>query len=1068
MRPASPLVCDLDPAPASVGPPERELFETVNLGAVCNYAALVDTTPPIGDDPDRLDPNTEDFRVYVYRPATLLGGWPGGGPWPVIFFVPGNDQFVVDPEDEPDGTETDLYEELLPQLAAAGFVVIAGQPPTEAGLTSGKRMSMLACMMLWAKDSTNGWSQADDARIGQAAVIAGHSRGGGAVTLLVENFPGFQGLMPGMEDYELCSAVGIAPRWSNGAGDTQTGLVQSDAAAAPYLTLQGAIDEDTPGQGIAAYDAMVPEDDVDLNGGMAGLQAADPRVHDKLLLWFYDVTHNAWGGKPGSFGGAEVADFSGAHYIEKFLDWQLYADASAYAELSVPTEPAPDPAAFPPALQTTTLWSGVVPQFEDTGAGTCTCDDPPCDCRRPLVYATRTQGLGRPGTRRLVVDSLSRTDLGGELLGLACGGGQPAGFLGPSSVGLPVTYSGLGGSQICQGPAATLGVANESVHQRHQTRAISVTWGDGQPSGSLFWSLEENDAPAVDLTGYSYLNLRIANVTNVQSGANPTVCDQTGVDAFEVEVQLDVEDDMAMVTPVPLLAGPSVEQQADIVSLGVGLDVCTVSQHMRTVRLPMRDFCDQGEFSPSMVRGVRVVLPDDPDQAHVAMVDSIEFTHDPLDPADAMCAAESATWNCIATSQLDIDEVSCAGEPTPNCAPSMVRTNAVTLPHVTNPGGGGFDGWVVHTPSGWVADTNAPTNAELDVIAQLCAEACVLEWSDDPDIVTGECDDTGAFQTPTLREVGTWGPVHRIPDDREHGAGIFGTQQLTCDLEDDCCDTFDETVCAAKAVRPTPARAPLARTEEYRGQFGSQLGAFSRITFATPGDTASMPVTGVAGFSFCPAGDTGTTCPFYLGSMTVSATAPVTLDDVCPDSTPFSATISALDLQLLQPAMGIASATSFEKAMPEGALHLLGQFVVDGRSYGIRAVNGNDVVFLTAKKLTGLEVNDAVLEFDVPCGAGTLPVTATIDLNMTTFLARPPAVTISTPSSVACPGSLVLTANATDPDGDLQGVRWYVDDVLMAPGTSTIAMTRPHTLRAVARDARGAAKTHTKTVTCAP
>lgn len=1058
-------VCDLEPAPVSIGPPVREAAELIDLEAVCNYSALIDTTAPF-DDENKLLPN-DDFNVYVYRPATVFGGWPSGGPWPAIFFVPGANQLVVNT-----GTETDRYEELLPKLAAAGFVVFAGQPPGDASnISSGRRMSMLACMMLWAKDETNGWSQAENDRVGQAAVIAGHSRGGGAVTLLVENFPGFQDLMPAMADFELCSAVAIAPRWSSdpaAADPTPTARILGDAFAPPYLTLQGAIDEDTIGQGLSTYDAMVPEDDVDLNQGVAGLQAADLRLHDKVALWIYRVTHNDWGGVSIESDN-EIADFAGAHYIEKFLDWQLYGDGSAYAELQVPSEAAPDPASFPSTLQPTSLWSGAAPQFEDSGTGNCTCDDPPCDCRRPLVYANRTQGLMHPDSRRLIVDSVSRTNLQGELLGLTCGGGQPSGFLGPSSLGLPVTYEDLAGSQLCHGAATTLGLADESPHQRHQTRAISATWGNGQPAGALRWSLEDNDVPAVDLTGYSYLNLRIANVANVHSVVEPFECEQTGIDAFEVEVALEVENNMGVVTPVPLLAGPSVEQQAAIIPVGFGETACTVSQHMRTVRLPMRDFCDQGEFSPSMVRGLRVTLPEDAAVAHTAMIDSIEFTHDPLDPADAMCAAEAGSWNCIASTALDIDEISCAGQPTPNCAPSMIRTNEVTLPYVANPGGGGFSGWVVHTPSGWVADVDAATTAELNVIKQLCAEACVLEWSDNPDIVTNECDDAGVFQTPTLREVGTWGPVHRIPDDREHGAGIFGTQALACnldELDDNCCEEFDETVCAAKATRPTPARAPLARTEEYRGQFGNQLGAVSRITFATPGDTANMPVTGVAGFSFCPAGDTGTTCPFYLGSLTVSATAGVTLDDVCPDSTPFSVEISALDLQLLQPAIGIASATSYQKAMPEGALHLLGQFVVDGRSYGIRAVNGNDVMFLTAKRLTGLEVNDAVLEFDVPCGAGTLPVTATIDLNMTTFLAHPPTLTITTPSSVTCPGNLVLSATASDPNGDLQGVRWYVDDVLIAPNTTTIPITQSHVLRAVARDARGAATTKTKSVTC--
>jgi hypothetical protein len=45
-------------------------------------------------------------------------------------------------------------------------------------------------------------------------------------------------------------------------------------------------------------------------------------------------------------------------------------------------------------------------------------------------------------------------------------------------------------------------------------------------------------------------------------------------------------------------------------------------------------------------------------------------------------------------------------------------------------------------------------------------------------------------------------------------------------------------------------------------------------------------------------------------------------------------------------------------------------------------------------------------------------------------------------------------------------VRWYVDDVLLAPSVTTIPMTGAHTLRAVARDARGASTTATKSISC--
>jgi hypothetical protein len=61
---------------------------------------------------------------------------------------------------------------------------------------------------------------------------------------------------------------------------------------------------------------------------------------------------------------------------------------------------------------------------------------------------------------------------------------------------------------------------------------------------------------------------------------------------------------------------------------------------------------------------------------------------------------------------------------------------------------------------------------------------------------------------------------------------------------------------------------------------------------------------------------------------------------------------------------------------------------------------------------------------------------------------------------------MTLTSTAAEPDSDLASVRWTVDHVLIAPSVTTLPMTGPHTLRAVARDARGAATTATKSVTC--
>jgi hypothetical protein len=78
----------------------------------------------------------------------------------------------------------------------------------------------------------------------------------------------------------------------------------------------------------------------------------------------------------------------------------------------------------------------------------------------------------------------------------------------------------------------------------------------------------------------------------------------------------------------------------------------------------------------------------------------------------------------------------------------------------------------------------------------------------------------------------------------------------------------------------------------------------------------------------------------------------------------------------------------------------------------------------------------------------------------------PPEIDITTPSSIACPGTLSLTATTSDPDQDLSHVRWTVDGVLLAPGTTSIPMSAAHQLKAVAFDARGAATTDWASVVC--
>lgn len=321
------------------------------------------------------------------------------------------------------------------------------------------------------------------------------------------------------------------------------------------------------------------------------------------------------------------------------------------------------------------------------------------------------------------------------------------------------------------------------------------------------------------------------------------------------------------------------------------------------------------------------------------------------------------------------------------------------------------------------------------------------------------CSAAGAFETPTLQHSPALGSEHRIPSQDRDGSNLFSGQSLACDLQVDCCTEFDEDVCPAKPFRPTSGALPIGRGEEVLVNVGTSA---SKATFITPGASISMPLVGDAGYSRC---RDGGTCPFYLGSLAVSGTHSTTVADICPDSSSFSMTVTDFDLELLQPAFGIADAGSSDQAFPAGALHLRGTITVDGLTYTIRAVN-EQPVYLTAGA-SGFFAADLDIDLDVPCGAGTMPMTLQVDLRHNGIpTGRPPSLMITTPSTFSCPAILSLSSTAADPDSDLSVVRWYVDDVLLGPSVTAIPITGPHMLRAVARDARGATTTATKLLSC--
>src|SRR5690606_31567488 len=118
---------------------------------------------------------------------------------------------------------------------------------------------------------------------------------------------------------------------------------------------------------------------------------------------------------------------------------------------------------------------------------------------------------------------------------------------------------------------------------------------------------------------------------------------------------------------------------------------------------------------------------------------------------------------------------------------------------------------------------------------------------------------------------------------------------------------------------------------------------------------------------------------------------------------------------------------------------------------------------------SGVLASDITIELEVPCGSGTLPVDVVLSFSSTGVSEAPPSVDITINEQVLCPATVTLTANASDSDDDLDGVRSVIDGVLMAPGTSQVKFWNPPTtFRAIARDERGAVTVDEQVVSCLP
>jgi hypothetical protein len=1017
--------------------PPSTFEASLNGDLDCNLDGIFDEEGIAGLDAE------DDFEVWIYHPQDDLGNWPvGHPPFPAVFMAPGRGLEVQDPPVA--GAAEHRYLPVLAALARAGFVVIAVEPEISSW-TSKQRRAALACAMIWAREDEDLAPHLAD-----AMAVMGHSQGGSGAYLFTRDKLASTNLPSGtpLDDWEQCATVLIAQRYTlpDANDNTTTNVPIEDFTAPPLLALVGAIDEQTATQQVQAFDNHYAE-------SLFEAQTSEGDLHDELLLLVYGFSHISWGG-----GTLAADDLLSPYYIPEFLRWQIMGEQERRATLVAPMAWNVDSSSFPTSIATSSRWT--TGNNDIYYSGCANTPEDPCPegqgplegLGRPLIYADYTQGVTWNGASRFAVDLLEK---GGQS-GPYC---EDFESLGPD---LPLnTFGGYvvaevtpdgDNPSVCEDSTSSLlaGIADNDF-DAHDTGAMLVQWGGTLGGASVRWGLF-SDLGMVpgEISTATHLSFRIGNVLTDDDAS----CDEP-LDELTLRVELRDSDLLDVESGPTITITPNIDPQS------VFNGSCRAAQFMHTVRIPMVDFCDQLPVSIGNLTEL-VFHFDDDDQTHVAMIDSLEFTHDPFLPGQpptlGECPQISASWNCEATNELTVTETSCTTEPSSGACPSGYQTtNSVTLPTVPN-GVNPYSGWIAHTPAGWISDPDDPTQAELDLVLERCIEACELEWSNNPDI-TAACSATDAFETPTLGQSPALGSEHRIPADARDGSNLFTSQSLGCDLHTDCCIEFDEDVCPAKLLRPTSVDLPLGRGEEVLVNVGTSS---SKATFITPGGSVSMPLVGEAGYSRC---RDGGTCPFYVGSLAVSGTSTVTVFDTCPDSSSFTAPVTDFDLELLQPAFGIADSSSNDKAFPTGALHLQGTITIAGTAYTIRAVN-EQPVYLAASG-SGFFAADLDIDFDVPCGAGTLPVTLQIDLRHAgTPIGRPPTIGIATPSTFSCPTAMTLTSTASDPDSDLASVRWYVDGVLLAPSVTAIPMTGPHTLRAVARDARGAATTATRPVTC--
>jgi hypothetical protein len=420
----------------------------------------------------------------------------------------------------------------------------------------------------------------------------------------------------------------------------------------------------------------------------------------------------------------------------------------------------------------------------------------------------------------------------------------------------------------------------------------------------------------------------------------------------------------------------------------------------------------------------------------------------------------SSAWICLADdTEIDAEEHSCEVLPSGSSCPSGdVYTQPVDLPKVFDGDSTWVEGFTIFADPHDVVRPHAPTSAELATLESRCIDACAAHFSMDE--VTANCG-SASFTDIVLRDVPSIPSRTLIPSGEEDGSELFtGQGAVACGDLYDCSAAFASQLHSFRQGRMQPG--PESDEQGFHEQYLFNLWG-SSVTFT--GAASSTPLGGIARFSDADP-QVSTPRPVYLADLSFSSQDETELDLDCSDESQATPTIDVFAFFLTQPAFGVREGTTDTIGFPPGALVYRIGFIVDSELTWIDGTNRINVYGEATPSGITLQLTEMIR---VPCGAGTADITAVFSLTDSSTISDPPAITLDLPDWMLCPNWISIDgkADVTDPQNDVESVRWWANGHLLAP-TVVRVFGGQTTFSVVACDSRGGCTRAEHTVQCIP